>query len=197
MRNATLVAVIALSGAVASGCAESASGPVFSGEAILQPNATHLYIFRDHVTYLAQAPYISRPPVVIDGRVIGTLPNGGYLAVTLAPGQHQITIGSGRYWTTSYFKASEGDGYIEVADKTRMQGARMVGEAASGAIDAELNAVQMARPATHYELVTGAISNIAENEPALNDHERAWAVTYPPRPDALPRLSVLKAAKQP
>jgi hypothetical protein len=50
----------------------SAAMPLASGQA-------RVFVLRDKVLYLAQGPGIGRPEVAVDGQVIGSLENGGFL----------------------------------------------------------------------------------------------------------------------
>jgi hypothetical protein len=165
-------------------CATSATGPTFSSQTPpAAPNGyVRVYLFRDKVLYLAQAPYIAQAQIAIDGRTVGNLANGGYLVTNIVAGRHSITSGSGAYQTTRVFDAaSSGDGYIEIIDKTRMEGARMVAEGAIGALAAGGNAIHK---------VSGAMDAISQDE-SFSGPERVWDISFPSRADALPRLSLL------
>ena len=190
MRPRSFVLLCALT---VAGCATSASGPVFSNQtAPVAPNGyARVYVFRDKVLYLAQAPYIAQTQITIDGHIIGSLTNGGYLVTNVAAGRHSLTAGSGAYQTTRNFDAaSSGDGYIEIIDKTRMEGARMAAEGAVGALAARGNAIQAAegRRETRQDEVSGAMDAISQDE-AFSGPERVWDISFPLGTDALPRLN--------
>ena len=109
--------IISLAAALLAGCATNANGPAFNSQT--DPTAptgyARVYVFRDKVLYLAQAPYVVRTQIAIDGRIVGNFTNGGYLVTNVAAGQHAIAAGSGEYQTIRPFNAaSSGDGYTEM-----------------------------------------------------------------------------------
>ena len=185
---------------VVMGCATEATGPAFSTQH-LPPAPTgyaRVYIFRDNVLYLAQAPYVQRAQITMDGRAFGNLANGSYVVVNVQAGRHSITVGSGAYQTTRPFVAgSYGDGYIEVADMTRMEGARWALEGAVGALAARGNAIQAGedRRSTRQDEINGAADAISQDE-SWAGPERVWAIGFPSQDDALPRLSQLLRSDQ-
>jgi len=171
MRKFLIVAVFML-----SACAVEANGPAF--QQVTDQGRTddlvRTFVFRDKATYLAQASYIRSPWVVIDGKEIGNLKNGGFVVADLKPGDHVVTIGAGSEEPTSKgFRTVPGaDGYIEVFDKTRVQTSVIIGGVLGGAIGGA---------------IAGAIndSNQPENE------GRIWRVSFPVPSDAQPRLEKL------
>jgi hypothetical protein len=77
------------------------------------------------VAYVVQAPYVARPEVAIDGRVIGVLKNGGFVSADVSAGEHSVTIGFDAEPTTRTVAVAPGASfYFEAYDKTRMEGAR-------------------------------------------------------------------------
>ncbi len=177
------------------GCVTSASGPTFTSQAHEPAPAgfVHAYVFRDKVLYLAQAPYIASALIAIDGSAVGHLENGGYIDVLVSAGPHSIAVYSGNYRTVREFTAaSTGSGYIEVSDMTRMEGARMLAEGALGALAARENAIQARedRRSVKQDEITGAMVAITADE-SWSGPQRVWAIGFPSRDDALPRLSLL------
>jgi Protein of unknown function (DUF2846) len=133
-----LFCICVVSGLLA-GCVTSASGPRFDEtmQPTVAPNQTRVYIYREKVFYLAQAPYIAAGEVAIDGRVVGRVPNGGYLALVVAPGQHRITAIAGNDRTTRPFGAVGGSSvYVQLLDKTRINKNAFVGGAVGATFDA-------------------------------------------------------------
>jgi hypothetical protein len=179
---------VALAATLLFGCVESATGPTFSEQA--QPNASEgfarIFVYRDKVLYLAQAPYIVRAQIAIDGQIVGSLANGGYLVTSVAAGHHSITAGSGPYQTTRSFDArGSGDGYIEIADKSRMEGARMAGEAAVGAVGAT----------TRQDMYASAVSAALQDEAFSGNPERIWDVAFPGRNEAINKMQTLSLSQ--
>ena len=171
-----------------SACATSATGPAFNPQARQSAASGYarVYVFRDKVFYLAQAPYIVRAQIAIDGQIVGSLANCGYLVTSVAAGPHSITAGSGPYQTTRSFDSrGSGDGYIEIADKSRMEGARMAGEAAVGAIGST----------TRQDAYASAISAALQDEAFSGDPERIWDVAFPGRGEALNKLEALSLSQ--
>jgi hypothetical protein len=108
-----------------AGCVTSASGPRFDAlpKAPASANQARVYVFRSSVFYLAQAPYVARAPVLIDGGAVGTMTNGGFLIVDVVSGHHSITVTAATDQTTKGFDAAGGsEVYIQVYDKSRMEG---------------------------------------------------------------------------
>jgi len=179
------------------GCATSADGPTFSSEVqtTAPPGYVKVYVFRDHVLYLAQAPYIVRAEIVIDGRPVGALLNGAYLSIDIPAGVHRIVAQSGDYYTTRDFTADSGTGYIEISDWTRMEGARMAVEGGIGFLQARGNAIQAGetRHDRRADELSGAADAISA-DPAYSGPERVWDVEFPAADDAMPRLMHLAKA---
>jgi hypothetical protein len=187
--------------ATLAGCTTTASGPSFSQQ--IQPSAPagyiRVFVYRDNVFYLVQAPYVVRADITIDGRLVGSLANGGYLLTTVTLGHHVVTAGSGQYQTTQAFDArSAGDGYIEVADKSRMEGARIVGEAALGAAN---SLSESALNGDDWKTARGsaysaAANSAAQDEMFSNSPERIWDVAFPSPQEALSKLQQLSLSTQ-
>ena len=181
-----------------SGCATSATGPTFNSEAGPTPplGFVRVYVFRDKVLYLAQAPYIAQTQIAVDGHIVGRVANGGYIVTNVAAGRHSITAGFGAYQTSRDFDAaSSGDGYIEITDKTRMEGTRMIVEGAVGALVARENAIQATegRRQMRQDEIAGAMDAISQDE-SFSGPERVWDISFPLSTDALPRLSLLRSS---
>jgi hypothetical protein len=166
----TLLAGILL---VLAACGTNASGPRFGElhEAPVSAGQVRVYIFRGKATYLAQAPSVVRAQIELDGRLIGGLENGGFLTADLPAGPHTIAAVSGSDRTVKSFQATgRGDVYVEVWDKTRMEGAAplaagLVGGAAGGAI-------------------VGAVQGASRED----SEGRIWGVDFVAPDDALPVL---------
>jgi hypothetical protein len=142
------------------------------------------------VLYLAQAPYVEKAQIAVDGRVVGDLANGGYIVVNVSAGSHLLIAASGPYRTiVPFIAASSGDGYIEISDKTRMEGARMAAEGAIGAFGAKVNAVQAGedRYQTRQDEINGAANAISQDQ-SFSGADRVWAISFPAADDALTRL---------
>jgi hypothetical protein len=185
-------------GFMLSGCATDATDPTFNS--INQPAApsgyARVYIFRDRVLYLAQAPYVEKAQITIDGHVFGNLANGSYLIANVASGPHSLIASSGSYQTAMTFVAApSGDGFIEISDRTRMEGARMAVEGAVGALAARNNAVQAGegRYQTRQDEINGAANAISQDQ-SFSGADRVWAISFPAESDALPRLQSLAQA---
>lgn len=67
-----------------TGCA---SGPQFRPEAGPNTDQALIYIYRVH----AKPLWMRTAVISIDGKQVGELPNGGYLAIQVVPGEHSIT----------------------------------------------------------------------------------------------------------
>lgn len=123
--------------------ATNASGPSFDAVAMSPPsNAAEVYVFRDRVAYAMQAPHVVRVEVAIDGRFIGGLANGGFLMVAVSPGRHVMTVGPAGDMTGGYFVVPAGSvAFLEVSDKTRMEGARAATAGAAAGVLGERSLV--------------------------------------------------------
>lgn len=166
MRAMFLLSCVAL----LAGCATATpTGPRFDDtqhQAVGQ-NQVRVYIYREKVFYLAQAPYIASTEIAIDGRLVGHVQNGGYLELEVAPGQHTITAKAGDDRTTKPFGAVPQNAvYIELWDKTRINKNAFVG----GAIGAT------------FDAVAGAESPV---------EGRVWGVDFVTEPIALGQLQSL------
>jgi hypothetical protein len=158
---------------VLAACGTNASGPRFGElhEPPVSAGQVRVYIFRGKATYLAQAPSVVRAQIEIDGRPIGGLENGGFLTADLSAGPHTIAAVSGSDSTVKSFQATgRGDVYVEVWDKTRMEGAAplaagLVGGAAGGAI-------------------VGAVQGASRED----SEGRVWGINFVTADDALPVL---------
>lgn len=160
-----------------AGCVTSPTGPTFSAlpQSPVAADQIRLYVFRNKVLYLAQAPYTARAPVVIDGRVAGHVVNGGFLRLDIPAGEHLIAVTANADQTVRYFKAPGGsEVYIQVYDKTRMEG---VAPALAG--------------------VPGSVAHaIAQSEAAAAANEgRVWGVNFVARENALPILYQLSLSE--
>jgi hypothetical protein len=182
-RKFLLVAICGLFDA----CATNASGPNFTElpTTPLGDDQARVYVFRDKVFYAVQAPYIVKAQILIDGREIGNLSNGGFVMSDIAAGQHSISATSASELTVKYFYAApESRSYIEVYDKTRMEGARAAAGAAEGALLAKAENEDVAVGATR-----GALAGFFYSK---NSNEgRIWGMDDITEQDALPRLREL------
>jgi hypothetical protein len=160
------------------GCSTTnASGPKFSAadEAAGSPNQSRVYVFRDNVFYAMQAPYIVRSGIAIDGSPIGELANSGFLIANIAPGPHLISATSADDSTIKAFTTTPGSKtYIEIYDKTRMEGAR----AAAGEVIAGI-------PGAFYGFYYSKNTN----------EGRIWGMDYVAAQDALPKLRQLQLSE--
>jgi hypothetical protein len=152
----------------------NASGPTFgtADEAPVSQKISRVYIFRENVLYVVQAPHIVRSEIAIDGNPIGGLANGGFLVADIVPGPHFISATSANEPTIKSFMTTPGSKtYIEIYDKTRMEGARAgAGYAIAG--------------------VSGAIYGFYYSK---NSNEgRIWGMDYVAAQDALPILHQLQ-----
>jgi Protein of unknown function (DUF2846) len=186
-RKFVLVVICGLFGA----CATNASGPNFSElrTTPLGDEQARVYVFRDKVFYAVQAPYIVKAKILIDGREIGNLANGGFLVSKVEAGQHSISATSASDITIKYFYAApESEIYIEIYDKTRMEGARAAAGAAEGALIAKAENEEVAVGATR-----GALAGFFYSK---NSNEgRIWGMDYITEQDALPRLRELSLSE--
>ena len=133
MRRSILSSVAVL---LLAGCVTNASGPSFDQFAAAPPTASQdaVYVFRDKVFYAAQAPYIVRSTILIDNQPVGMVTNGGFIVANVGLGRHYIIAQSGAEPTIRYFDALPGRPvYIQIWDRTRMEGTRAVAGAAGGA----------------------------------------------------------------
>jgi len=174
MRN---VIVTTLAVAVLFGCAVSASGPSFSNlpQSPLTADQVRVYVFRDKVLYLAQAPHVVRATIAIDGRTVGYLANGGFLIADVPAGHHSVSAASAAYLTVRDFDVAPGsDVYVQVYDKTRMQGVPIIAAAAVGGV------------------IGGAVVGAVVFSGGA---ERVWGVDLVPKADAWPVLQGLSLSK--
>lgn len=174
---------------VLASCATSASGPSFDAVPQTSIAADHarVYVFRAKVLYLAQAPYIARAPILLDGRTIGNLSNGGFLKVDIAAGRHSVIATAGLDQTGKIFDAPAGSEiYVEVYDKTRMEGAR--------AAPAGLAAGAVGGAAAGAQAFVGHIAQEAQDSAAIGEG-RVWGVNFVEKADALPILKGLSLSE--
>jgi hypothetical protein len=168
-------------------CSTNASGPRFENvpKEPLAQNQSRVYVFRDKVPYAVQAPHIVKAEIAIDGTVIGNLENGGFLTTDITAGRHSISATSASDPTIKYFDAApESEIYIEVYDKTRMEGARAAGGAAEGALLAKAENGDVAGGMTR-----GALAGFFYSK--NSDEGRIWGMDYITEQEALPRLREL------
>ncbi len=119
-----------------TGCVTNASGPSFDAMSPppLADGMSRIYVYREHAAYIAQASTIVSAHVTIDGLPVADLENGGFAWLDLPAGRHVISAQSGLDRTARRFYSAPGaNGYIEVWDKTRMEGARFAAVVAAGA----------------------------------------------------------------
>jgi hypothetical protein len=175
MRNAIVATLAAL---VLFGCAVvSASGPQFSSlpQSPLAADQVRVYAFRDKVLYLAQAPHVVRATIAVDGRTVGSLANGGFLMADVPTGHHSVSAASASYLTVRYFDAVPGsEVYVQVYDKTRMQGVPIIAAVAVGGV------------------IGGAVVGAAVFSGGA---ERVWGVDLVPKADAWPVLQGLSLSE--
>jgi hypothetical protein len=165
----------------------NASGPNFTELSTkpLAENHARVYVFRDSVFYAMQASYIAKSQIFIDGQIIGWLANGGFVTTDISAGQHFITATSAGDPTTKYFNAVPATNiYIEIYDKTRMEGARAAAGAATGAIISKAQNANVADGA-----IKGAISGFYYSKNA--NEGRIWGMDYLSQEEALPKLQRL------
>lgn len=176
----------AVAGILASCATTSASGPKFDPAALgpPAPGQARLYVYRDKVFYLAQAPTVAQADITVDGRSVGRLANGGFLTADLPVGPHVVAAASGADRTSRYIEIGPGAVYVEVFDKTRMEGARALPAAAAGG------------------LVGGAVGGalagaaIGAAQSAQSDQEgRIWGMDQVAEAEALPRLVQLSKSE--
>ena len=203
------------------GCATNASGPSFNQFAAIPLAAAQdaVFVFRDKVFYAAQAPYIVRSTIPIDNQPVGMVANGGFIVANVGLGWHYIVAASGAERTIRYFDALPGRPvYIQIWDRTRMEGARAVAGAAGGAAGgaaaggaSALNAD--GTPADKRDVTQGAASGAVTGAivggaagfrgdgiystagfPGETDG-RLWAIEFDGGPTALPILAALRLSQ--
>jgi hypothetical protein len=160
-----------------SGCVSNASGPRFNSLNQSPPPSgqARVYVLRENVVYLAQAPYIAKPAVDIDGHTIGYLQNGGFLVANTPAGEHALTVGFGSEPTIRGFAAAPGNEvFFEAYDKSRMTGARA---AVAGVAGGAIGGIQQALE--------------EQGEAAERREGRIWAVDQISAPAALQELQNL------
>jgi hypothetical protein len=193
-----------------SGCVTNASGPRFDQipPSDLSAGNGRIYAFREKVFYIVQARHIVRPEVAIDGQPIGGLANGGYLTADIPAGRHAFTVvsrGPLADQSVKYFDLVSGNRvYIEVYDKSRMEGARAVGGAVGGAITGASQAASES-DATRVDIkvgaaagsVSGAMAGAAYGiaPPGPEGEGRIWAVDLVRESDALYIMRGLSLSK--
>jgi hypothetical protein len=187
-----------------SGCVTNASGPRFDQipPSDLSAGYGRIYAFREEVFYIVQAPHIVRPEVAIDGQPIGGLANGGFLTADIPAGRHAFTVvsrGPLADQSVKYFDLASGSHvYIEVYDKSRMEGARAAAGAVGGAVGGAITGASQAASesdATRIDIkvgaaggsVSGAMAGAAYGfaPPAPEGEGRIWAVDLVRESDAL------------
>jgi Protein of unknown function (DUF2846) len=187
-----------------AGCATNASGPPFDqiAQGMLAAGYARVYVFREKVFYVVQALHIVRADVAIDGRPIGGLTNGGFLTADVPAGRHVVSVASRGViadQSVKYFDVASGNRvYVEVYDKSRMEGARAASGAVGGAVGGAVMGASQASAegeATRADIklgaaggaVNGAIAGAAYGfaPPAPEGEGRIWAVDFAPEADAL------------
>ena len=105
-----------------AGCASQATGPKFdaASQPTIPANLARIYVMRDTVTYLAQAPAVVSAQIFIDGKPLGALKNGSFLLADVVPGQHAIIAASSDQTTRMVTAQSGVITYVAVWDRTRM-----------------------------------------------------------------------------
>jgi hypothetical protein len=113
-----------------SGCVSKAVGPKFDPpsqpaisanlEPVISTNLARIYVMRDNVTYVAQAPAVVAANIFIDGKSVGALKNGGFLVADVIPGQHTIIAASSDQIERTITVKPSAVTYIAVWDRTRM-----------------------------------------------------------------------------
>jgi hypothetical protein len=181
-----------LAGCLLVGCVTSASGPRFDTvqQKAIAPGQARLYVFRAKVLYLAQAPYIASAPILLDGRVVGSIANGGVLTADFPSDSrtvHSVVATAGSDQTGKLFAADAGsEVYVEVYDKTRMEGARAAPAAVVGGM--------VGGAATGVRAFVTSIADEARLAAALGEG-RVWRVNFVTKADALPVISGLSLSE--
>jgi len=113
-----------------SGCASQAVGPKIDPpsqpailpnlEPAIPANLVRIYVMRDSVTYVTQAPAVVAANIFIDGKPVGALKNGGFLFADVIPGQHTIIAASSDQIARTITVKPSAVTYIAVWDRTRM-----------------------------------------------------------------------------
>lgn len=80
--------------AILQGCSTMATGPQFAVSASPPEGKAEIYVYRPDQEYAKAAA----PDLTIDGAKVGTIQNGGYMMLNVAPGQHTIDIPY-NFWT--------------------------------------------------------------------------------------------------
>jgi hypothetical protein len=177
-----------------SACVTNAGGPSFIEAPRSGSDAAldRVYVYRDHATYLTQAPQIVRAQVSIDGKPIGGLANGGYFVATVASGAHYLSAASSNELTLRHFTAAPGqDVFVEIYDKTRMEGARaFVAGGIAGPIG---GAVGGAAAGGASGVLTGGLYSEASQPDDQNG--RYWDVEFRTRSEAIETLKVLRLSE--
>jgi hypothetical protein len=212
LRSGT-AALIVLATLSLPACVKNASGVMFdqAPQTQLAQGQARVYLYREKVVYLAQAPHVVSAEIEIDGRLIGAIKNGGFIAVVIPAGRHQYSAGVGANQTTWYLEAASGStAYFQIWDKTRMEGARAasglaLGAAAGGlggAVDAatDTEGPNTLKPDVKSGAVTGAITGGIQGAALgfrgrIREGEgRVWAVDLVGEGDALPVLKTLSVS---
>lgn len=105
-----------------SGCASQAIAPKVDppSQPAISANLARIYIMRDSVTYVTQAPAVVAANIFIDGKPLGALKNGRFLVADVIPGQHTIIAASSDQIARTITVNPSAVTYIAVWDRTRM-----------------------------------------------------------------------------
>jgi Protein of unknown function (DUF2846) len=105
-----------------SGCASQPIGPKLDppSQPAMSANLARIYIMRDSVTYVTQAPAVVAANIFIDGKPVGALKNGRFLVADVIPGEHTIIAASSDQIARTITVNPSAVTYIAVWDRTRM-----------------------------------------------------------------------------
>jgi hypothetical protein len=105
-----------------SGCASQAIQPKLDppSQPAMSANLARIYIMRDSVTYVTQAPAVVAANIFIDGKPVGALKNGRFLVADVIPGEHTIIAASSDQIARTITVNTSAVTYIAVWDRTRM-----------------------------------------------------------------------------
>lgn len=113
-RSIRISLVAAIAGILLVAC--SATGPRFDAHNadMVSSNDSHIYLFRNSA-FMESGTY---PIVMLDGKEVGELRNGGFLLMKTKPGPHLITVQSGGLSRGQWIYAPKGIG-VDAAPGTR------------------------------------------------------------------------------
>jgi hypothetical protein len=89
-------------------------------EPAISANLARIYVMRDSVSYITQAPAVVAANIFIDGKPVGALKNGRFLVADVIPGQHTIIAASSDQIARTITVKPSAVTYIAVWDRTRM-----------------------------------------------------------------------------